>query len=369
MFCHQNVAGINPLESTISGTLHPICVRFHAYNTKVMLKDVRWAFHLDILRFWIVASSNPCKPGFLLLQVLRRDHVRILVTGAVLDAASPNHGFQRVAYDSFVDTLVQALQMTTTNVKEISHVGQRLWPKYVEPLQSRESINRTLQQARRNLAAASNPVPDRASMQREVLSILDRAIRPVLLATTAGGALGLLPLEPQPSSSPSSDPYFELPLLAKYMLLSAYLCQINRPERDKDLFSVESNGKRRRTDADSQHQDPEGMGGTTTSAHPSNSLPRPRTFALERMLSVYASVVGLAASSIADDDRSRALGGAAFYDNLAHLCDIGLLHEHPSQSGYEISRLNDPRYWTSISADDAKSMAKSLSFPLDSYIL
>lgn len=291
--------------------------------------------------------------------------MRTLVTGSVLDAASPSLDFRRVAYDSFVDTLVQSLQMTTTNVKEISHVGQRLWPTYIEPLTSRESIHRTLQQARRNLAP-SNPRPDQASMQREVLSILDQSIRPVLLATTGAGALGLLPLE-QPQAS-SSNPYFELPLLAKYMLLSAYLCQINRPERDKDLFSIESNGKRRRTDADSQHQDPEEMGGAA-SAHPGNSLPRPRTFALERMLSVYASVVGLAASSSADDDRSRALGGAAFYDNLVHLCDIGLLHEHPSQSGYEITRLNDPRYWTSISADDAKSMAKSLSFPLDSYIL
>jgi hypothetical protein len=34
-------AGINPLESTIAGTIQPICIRFPAYNTKAMLKDVR----------------------------------------------------------------------------------------------------------------------------------------------------------------------------------------------------------------------------------------------------------------------------------------------------------------------------------------
>jgi Origin recognition complex (ORC) subunit 5 C-terminus len=331
-----------------------------------MLKDVSWEFHLASRNIRSRRLTDSC-----FAQVLRCDHVRTLVTGSVLDSAAPSLDFRSVAYDSFVDTLVQSLQMTTSNVKEISHVGQRLWPRYIEPLQSRESISKTLEHARLNLAASSSTSrPDRASMQREVLSILDQAIRPALQVTTGAGALALLPpLEPpQTSSKPSSTPYFELPLLAKYMLLSAYLCQINRPERDKDLFSIESNGKRRRTVADSQHQDPEEMGGAVA-ALPSNSLPRPQTFALERMLSVFASVVGLAASSNADNERSWTMGGAAFYDNLAHLCETGLLHEHPGQSGYEITRLNDPRYWTSISADDAKSMAKSLSFPLHSYIL
>jgi hypothetical protein len=96
--------------------------------------------------------------------------------------------------ESFIDTLVQSMQHTTTNVKEIIQVGRMLWPQYIEPLSSPESIRGTLRTAHENLTgdrlssqSQSSPKPALAALQREVLSILDRKLRPALVAVTGCG--------------------------------------------------------------------------------------------------------------------------------------------------------------------------------------
>jgi hypothetical protein len=279
------------------------------------------------------------------------------------------------------------MQNTTTNIKAIVQVGRRLWPQYIEPLSRPDFIRATLRSARENLVEDHHPLPPPSSstlqsppkkltlaaLQREVLSILDRKLRPTLVAATGCGMMSLGTVRRQMKLDP--DSHTSLPPLAKYMLLSAFLCQVNRPERDRQLFSIERNGKRGRTEM--EHRSGGGRTATDQESAGANSLqlPRPRAFALERMLSVYSSVMGLlcdelpfSSSSRDGDGVARTLGGSAFYDNLAILSDAGLIHEYPNRSPYELFRLSETRYWTSLTHDEAKAMARSMNFPLDSYI-
>ena len=73
-----------------------------------------------------------------------------------------------------------------------------------------------------------------------------------------------------------------------------------------------------------------------------------------------------------DDGESllKPLGGTSFYEMVSHFRDIGILHEYPARSSpLEDVRLSEPRFWTSLTLEEAQTMADSLNFSLDKYIL
>jgi hypothetical protein len=54
---------------------------------------------------------------------------------------------------------------------------------------------------------------------------------------------------------------------------------------------------------------------------------------------------------------------------LSTLRDTGFLLEYPSQSNSDVIRLTDPRYYTTLSEDGAKTLASALNFPLEQFTL
>ena len=107
---------------------------------------------------------------------------------------------------------------------------------------------------------------------------------------------------------------------------------------------------------------------------------RPRTFPMERLYSLYVSIVSLNASKSQSDHRSggidmdnnemlRTLGNIRFLQTVRYLRDIGVLHEFPKRSPNESIRFSQRNLWTTISQDEAQAIAKSVNFPLDRYIL
>lgn len=308
------------------------------------------------------------------LQVLRQPHVQRLIIGE--DAHEYcSTDFQQNVFRSFLDTLVQALYTTTSDVKEVVQVGRRLWPKYIAPL-GKATIEKTIESAREALASKSTTPeadPQAADIRREVLSFLDRKILPSIRLELEGGLFSLEGI------SRSSAKLHDLPVLTKYLVLAAFLCHVNRPDRDKHLFSIQKNGRRRRQETDRDDQEDVAFGSDLQASQ--SKLFRPKTFPVERMLSVYVSMVGLnqqslesssaaaSSSSSADgEERLRSLGSTAFYENISHLRDMNLLHEYPIRSATDPIRLADPRYWTSITKEEAHKIASDLSFPLDRYI-
>jgi hypothetical protein len=282
--------------------------------------------------------------------------------------------FKQAVFRSFLDTLVQSVHDLTSDIKEFIRLGRSLWPKYVEPLGD-DFVDATIESARKALeskgGSSSNP---HDSVQRQILTILDRRIFPEIRRVLQRGVFTLefdSPFVLTKETGPPNTEQHEMPHLCKYLLLAAFICQHNRPDRDKHLFSIQKNGKRRRS-SNGENNNGGDLAFGSASQQPKKLYPK--SFPLERMLSVYVSTIGLNQSlasndgNINRDERLRSLGTATFNESLAHLRDIGLLNEPPSRSAADALRMSDARYWCSLTLDEAQGIAKSVNFPLDRYI-
>lgn len=282
-------------------------------------------------------------------------------------------GFEQAVFRSFLDTLVQSVLDLTSDIKEFIRLGRSLWPKYVEPL-GEDLVDATVQSARKALESKGGSSNPNDSVQRQILTILDRRIFPEIRRVLQRGVFTLefdSPFVLTKATGPPNTEQHEMPYLCKYLLLAAFMCQHNRPDRDKHLFSIQKNGKRRRS-SNGENNNGGDLAFGSTSQQPKTL--RPRSFPLERMLSVYVSTIGLNQSLGSNDgntdrdERLGSLGTATFNESLAHLRDIGLLNEPPSRTAADALRMSDARYWCSLTLDEAQGIAKSVNFPLDRYI-
>jgi hypothetical protein len=255
---------------------------------------------------------------------------------------------------------VQPLHDSTCDVKEYISLCRTLWSTYVEPLRSTK-IGKTLE----TISKANSEKIDHSTLQGEILSLLGRKFLPHLGGAIEKGGLTLT------ANDRFIDRVHDFPMLTKYLLLAAYLCQVNRPDRDRHLFSIQKNGRRRRGN-DQENAGESIAFGSNTLDQQGMSI-RPRSFPTERMLSVFISMVGLHASSQMGNSNwessIRSLGSCAFFENLACLKACGLLNDHPSRSVHDPVKMSDSSLWCSLTLDEARRIAKSIDFPLDRYVL
>lgn len=263
---------------------------------------------------------------------------------------------------------MQSTYDLTKNIKEIVRFGRILWLRYIDPLQS-SKIDGTLQSITRKLRSFQPPVkvtPER--VEQDLLALLDHKVLPQVRYLTDEYLFAL--------SAPTKDidTHLDMSERAKYLLLAAYLCQVNRPERDKHLFSIQKNGRRRKSVSESNTASEDTAFGVNVAAQP-RSL-RLRTFPLERMLSVFVSVVTLHQmannkESLPEEDSEQllSLGDASLQQNLEYLQDVGMLHEQPATGPNDLIRLIGRRYWCELTEAEATRLADNLQFPLTRYIL
>lgn len=289
-------------------------------------------------------------------------------------------------------------------------VGRGLWPTYILPLDPRH-IRTTLDAARRRrtrgnkrpeivesvLLGNSNAAKNNVSiedLQKELLAILDEAFLPrmkkcleeelfLLKGDDSHLAAG------SPGSAATSSCQHDLPYLSKCILLAAFVCQSNKPDKDKALFTIQKNGKKNNRQGHRvSNNDAEGLAfGSTTWEQQRLKMLRPRTFPLERMLSVFVNIVGLiggeeklrlTTNSTADPrELLSSIGSTCFFENLARLREIGLLHEvlGPSTSGgegftsFDGINMMSTMYWCELNREDAETLAASVDFPLANFLL
>jgi len=321
---------------------------------------------------------------------------------------NPRRAFQESTIDSFLDTVVQSLSSVTRDVREMIRIGRALWPTYILPLDPRH-IQTTLDAARRRrskrhevvesvLVAATNAAESVSAddLQKELLAILDEAILPRMkrcleeeLFIIKGDDTHLAVESYSAVQDSASSSQYDLPYLSKCLLLAAFVCQSNKPEKDKALFTIQKNGKKNsrqghRTGAN----DAEGLAyGSTTWEQQRLKMLRPRTFPLERMLSVFVNIVGLiggeeklqlSTNNTADTrDILSSIGSTCFFESLARLREIGLLHEvqGSSTSGgdghacFDGINMVSTKYWCDLNRDDAEALAASVDFPLSNFLL
>lgn len=305
---------------------------------------------------------------------MQQPSVRRLIVGE----NQPCSELEKRLCDSFLNTLIQTIQYTTTDIKEITRLGRALWPRYIEPL-TEHSFDKTLA----SVTAKQSVVADGAmsepihTQERDILALLDRRIMPHMRSEMEYLLFSIASVDRWANTDKSGNkrlpPPHDLPKFAKYLLLAAFLCQVNRPDRDRYLFSIQKNGRRRRHDG-GEDDDDEAVLGSSLQYNLQSRIPRPKAFPLERMLSVYVSLVGLhhSESSLGHSSHEEmlcSLGSSAFSETLSHLRDIGILNECPARTETDEVRLIEPRYWCSLSLEEAQKMAAEISFPLDRYLL
>jgi hypothetical protein len=317
--------------------------------------------------------------------------------------------FQESNIHSFLDTLVQSLSSVTRDVREMIRIGRMLWPSYVLPLDPRH-IQTTLDAARRRSSArrcksnASSEVENASAdpchaeeLQKELLAILDEALLPIMktcleedmfvmkghdacLVTGMGNAGSA-------TGSPKASCHSDLPYLSKCLLLAAFVCQNNKPDKDKALFTIQRNGKKNSRKGDrAGDNDADALAyGSTSLEQQQLKMLRPRTFPLERMLSVFVNIVGLIGvegklqlpMNVSESkDFLQSMGSSCFFESLARLREIGLLHEVQGTSigsdvctSFEGIDMTSTKYWCELSRYDAEVLANSVDFPLDNFLL
>ena len=301
-------------------------------------------------------------------QILALSHIRNLIAGT----SDCKDSFQEKVYGSFVKTLVQATYAVTKNIKEIIRFGRILWTRYIVPLQP-EKIDETIRLIKRKLASFQPPIeatPDR--VEQELLSFLDRKVLAQIRSLMEEHLFALS----VPTTDNAEIDQHDMPQRAKYLLLASYLCQVNRPDRDKHLFSIQKNGRRRKSNTESNTASEDTAFGTNAMSQPKTL--RLRTFPLERMLSIFVSLVTLHqleansnSESFQEDETEKllSLGDASLQLNLEYLQDIGLLHEQPGTGPTDPIRLTGRRYWCDMTEDEALRLAETLHFPLTRYVL
>jgi hypothetical protein len=255
---------------------------------------------------------------------------------------------------------------------------------YIEPLQP-NNIQQTLDFVHKKTASSSRPKDDDA-VQEIVAHLGQNFFKHI--STLSGDTTGISLDSPMivrsgiEKASPSLQQFdTNQPYLRSCLLLAAFICQKNRPEQDKKVFSSHGNGKRKKRARESHSGGDEVVAFSSSAADvlQLRSL-RPRPFQVERVFSIFTTLVNLnpvrsgdeATKRGGEDDTAESsLGSFHLYDDLAQLIDLG--HLHPvgyvgSVRGEQVN-LNGAKFWCSLTKEKAVQIARKLRIPLESYIV
>jgi len=257
---------------------------------------------------------------------------------------------------------------------------------YLEPL-GRINMN--------NNNHTTKPKPDYSSLiDRETLEKLGQYLRPHLLRVLPHCLLR--PGRAFVSALPSLEPtYQKLPYLAKFLLLAAYLCQKNKADQDRILYTNQRTGQRQKT-KNINNQSESLTHASSQRSQRELRMERMTSFPLERMLSVFSSICNKYAMEKNDrihthnnssgDDRDRD-GGASI--NVSHLGNVSMMnclselrqHGHIQEASSSGSRnmgdenlaysrsMTSAKFICTLSDKEAIVMAKNVNFPLNDYLL
>lgn len=314
-------------QATIVGDVHPIVVHFTAYRRKQL-------------------QTILCHP------LVRQS---IIGRRACSELCSVATAFAPKVYNSFVDLALQNVHGRINNIKEIIQLFRSWWPHFLQPL-TEKRFEKLFEEANEAVPPHSFDAIDPSAAQREVLTLLSKQAH--VLLRNHDSIMFRLPESPHQSKGIRH----ELPALAKYLMLSLYLCQVNHVEKDKQLFGNRKSVRRREQDVNRDEQE-ELAFGSNSEKHLSRAI-RPRTFPLERVLSVFNSLVRLTHCS---DTGSRLDGEMMVSCTLASLREMGILREYPVPTASDTIRLIDPRYYSTMTEEDAKKLANAVNFPLEKF--
>lgn len=371
MLEHSRMSNID-MPSNVFGTIQaavcPIMCHFQGYETEEMLRDI---------------------------MITPRLMKLVVGKGATTSIYIRDPSILKL-YRSLVDIVIQSVESSTRHIGEILRLVRMLWPLYLNPLKKIMNHNHNSASTTQDATTSSNSSPV-ITVDRELLEQLGTHVRPYLRQVltkcllrpfqTLTASSNTLPSRTS-SNVDGITASTTLPYFSKFLLLAAYLCQTNRADKDRLLYTNQRAGskRRRKTNKSNSSMSDSLTYATSQSAH-SERLP---SFPLERMLSVFSSICNKYATSSEDVGHKNGgtcsvpsdmidvalLGNVSLMRSLLELRQCGLLEEATSYGidwnnenlAYSKS-MSSTKFICRLSRQEADVIAKSLHFPLEGYLM
>ena len=400
----NNASDPSKALGTISNGVHPIIVQFQAYKGNKVFSEI---------------LSTP--------------ENQKLVMGDSISSSSPQSAMRQSLKDklvrSFWNTVVQFASDSTRDIRDFQRLGRALWPSFVAHLHP-SVLKSTLTTAANKLnigiasltrKGLSDPILY-SKIEDEVVRQLGNKFYPRVASLASGDDSltlltldedGWIPVLPADDTSEDKkvacgkifhDPNIGVtlsvpqPYLRNCLLLAAFICQHNKADRDRKLFSVHGNGKRRKSKAkeDIYGGNAEDLafgstsvtlqGGRKTKQQPHQveqlrSL-KLRPVPLERVFSIFVTLVrlnpdhgemdeALGFGGELDDEANLEatmddLGSSRLYTDLSHLIDLGYLQ---LVKGNQPLHLTPSRILCSLTREEALEISGRIGIPLERYLL
>ena len=403
-YSRTNNTHMQPSSSlgTIQDAIQPIRIRFHAYRGKKVFETI---LLLPKMKRYVVGQDDSLGISQNGLNCLRARPIMTLARDRF--------------YTSMIKSIVQAMERSTRDTREMLRFARIFWPTYVSPLLangggSAAKIQKLFCSALESMAnqgtsGDSNACDNNACMFckavatakcgkgsiEKIVEMLDiKARKPmrVLMKKCLFTPIQKLAAisYPEADENPSylrllrsvqSSSLAQLSYMAKFLLLAAFLCQNNRQEQDLGLFTKEKKGRRRKTKRGTDNSEgPENgaYASSTVSLQQVRSLRR-AAFPSERMISVFSSILSTHGSEavvlqgeVEDDGYLNVseVGSARLFECFAELRDFGLLCDMSGAAvdGSATIDMVGRKYTCSLSNQDAQEVAKDVGFPLQRYL-
>lgn len=315
----------------------------------------------------------------------------------------------------FWNTLIQSISDSTRNIYEYIRLGRALWLWFVAPLHPnviRTTMDGVVNKIHIPLSEISRPENSK-KIEDEIANILGTRFHQYV-ASLSNGQESLIclsldetgcivPMNPIASSKAAGRPVDRLkrrrqeqPCLRTCLLLAAFICQHNKADQDRKIFSTHGNGRRRKSRARDDlygGNDEDLAFGSSTSGdavqqrgEQLRSL-RPRPFPLERALSIFVTLVRLnpgltekmallqpGSRSVNGEDLETiidSLGSTRLHTDVMHLIDSGYLHRATFQGSIKAEQisLSNAKFWCSLTKEDAIDIATQLDIPIEQYLI
>jgi hypothetical protein len=274
-----------------------------------------------------------------------------------------------------VEILVQSVESTTNDVREMIRLARILWPIYVMPLNGLG--NQLLKQCcSSNGGGNENILNGKVSVElgEKARFHIKRLLNECLLQPykslrdVTPGKDKQATVEKNGSTLAGSLSY-----RTKFLLLAAFLCQSNKADHDRKLYTNQASGRRKRRRKNQQNENAAENITHASSAKAQQLLRSEKvpSFPLERLLSIFSSISAKYSTGMKHFvNNVDELGSIGLIANLNELRQLGYLTRTSSSTNSVLdkNRIVATKYICNLSQNEAIQLAKDVKFPLANYL-
>ncbi|XP_054707755.1 origin recognition complex subunit 5-like [Uloborus diversus] len=237
--------------------------------------------------------------------------------------------YQKNFYNGYISVIMKTFYTVTRNLSELRHLAQTYFGKYCEPISQDPDYEIS------SLKLWKNIEP---TLREAMHSVYLREISGTTSNCKSSSVKQVTTIGTEKASSTMYCVTRQLPFYSKFLLIASYFASYNPPKTDLKHF-VRNQGKQRKKKVSRK---------IVKSRH----LLGPNSFTLDRMLSIFFSIVG-----------ERVLPSALLYSQISSLVSMRLLCRVSTDE-----HLDCPKYKCLAELDLVTKIAKTVSIDVMGYL-